>query len=179
MKGVIFVEFLEMVEQMLGIEATEEIIENSQLPSGGAYTTVGTYDDSEMISLVTELHLKTNIPVPTLLKEFGKYLFSSFVIRYRNMMHHLTDSFSLLRRIDDYIHVEVQKIYPEAVLPVFQTEDISDNEMKLIYNSTRKMPDLAEGLIEATMIHFNENFTIKRTSLLDDNSQVEFLISRQ
>jgi len=179
MKGIIFVEFLEMVEGMLGMEATEEIIDKSDLPSGASYTTVGTYDDAEMISLITQLHLKTKIEVPVLLKTFGKYLFKSFTVRYKDMIHHMKDSFEMLKRIDNYIHVEVQKIYPKAVLPVFQTEEISDKELKLIYTSQRKMPDLAEGLMEATLEHFNETFTINRTVIKEDNSCVEFLITRE
>lgn len=179
MKGIIFVEFLEMVDKMLGMETTEEIIEKSNLPSGASYTTVGTYDDAEMISLVTQLHLKTQIEVPVLLKTFGKYLFNSFTVRYKDMLHHLKDSFEMLKRIDNYIHVEVQKIYPKAKLPVFQTEEISDKELKLIYTSDRKMPDLAEGLMEATLEYFNEDFSISRTALKEDNSSVEFLIVRK
>ena len=35
MKGIIFVEFLEMVEGIIGAEATEELIEESNLPSKG------------------------------------------------------------------------------------------------------------------------------------------------
>ncbi len=179
MKGVIFVEFLEMVDNMLGMETTEEIIEKSNLPSGASYTTVGTYDDAEMIALVTQLHLKTKIEVPVLLKTFGKYLFNSFTVRYKDMLHHLKDSFEMLKRIDNYIHVEVQKIYPQAKLPVFQTEEISDKELKLIYTSERKMPDLAEGLMEATLEYFNEDYSISRTALKEDNSCVEFLIVRK
>lgn len=178
MKGIIFVEFLGMVDEKLGMEVTEEIVEKSNLPSKGHYTTVGTYDDAEMISLVTELHKKTEIPVPELLKTFGLYLFGSFAVRYKDMIHHISDSFEMLRKIENYIHVEVKKMYKEAVLPTFSYEDISENKLKLIYTSERKMPDLAEGLIEATLTHFEEKFTITRTAIKEDNSQVEFLIER-
>jgi len=73
MKGIIFVEFLEMVEGIIGAEATEELIEESNLPSKGVYTTVGTYDDAEIVSLLVNLQKRTNLPIPDLLQTFGAY----------------------------------------------------------------------------------------------------------
>ena len=36
MKGIVFTEFLEMVEEKYGYEVVDQIIEESKLPSGGA-----------------------------------------------------------------------------------------------------------------------------------------------
>ncbi len=47
MKGVVFVEFLDMVETRFSIETTERLLEMSALPSKGVYTSVGTYSQSE------------------------------------------------------------------------------------------------------------------------------------
>lgn len=179
MKGVIFVEFLQMVDEKLGMETTEELIEKSDLGSNGIYTTVGTYDDNEMISLVVNLHQKTKIPIPALLKTFGEYLFTRFVLRYADMMKNFKSGFELLRRIDDYIHVEVEKLYPEAQLPKFDYEDIDENTLKLIYKSKRKMPDLAEGLITSAMNHFNEEHQIERELISEDGSFVNFIITKK
>lgn len=178
MKGIIFVEFLQMVDEQLGMETTEELIEKSDLDSDGVYTTVGTYPDSEMISLVVNLHQKTKIPISGLLRKFGEYLFTRFVLRYTNMMEDFNSGFELLRRIDDYIHVEVAKLYPEAQLPKFEYEDVDENILRLIYKSERKMPDLAEGLIAAAMAHFNEKHTIERDYIEKDGSWVHFIITK-
>jgi len=179
MKGIIFVEFLQMVDEKIGMETTEELIENSDLPSEGIYTSVGTYDDSEMISLVVNLQKKLNVPIPKLLRMFGEYLFTRFVLRYADMMEEFTSGFELLRRIDDYIHVEVQKLYPEAKLPKFDYEDLDEHTLKLVYKSERKMPDLAEGLITAGMSHFNEEHTITREYMNEDGSWVNFIINKK
>jgi hypothetical protein len=179
MKGVIFVEFLEMLDNELGMEATEGIIEESNLKSQGAYTAVGTYEDEEMITLITNLHKKTNIPVPELLTKFSKHLFQGFLKRYPDMLVSFTDGFDLLRKIDNQIHVQVKKLYPQAILPKFEFEQISDTELKMIYKSTRKMPDLAEGMISSTMTHFNEPFTIRREYIEEDGGWVNFYIKKQ
>ena len=59
MKGIVFAEFIELVEDKFGFEIADEIIEESNLPSGGSYTSVGTYDHREMLELVTHLSEKT------------------------------------------------------------------------------------------------------------------------
>ena len=42
MKGLVFTEFLELVDEQFSFETCEQIIEMSDLPSGGIYTSVGT-----------------------------------------------------------------------------------------------------------------------------------------
>ncbi|MBT8311465.1 MAG: hypothetical protein HKP23_01335, partial [Flavobacteriaceae bacterium] len=38
MKGIVFTEFLEMVEDKFGLEVVDTIIEKAELPSEGVYT---------------------------------------------------------------------------------------------------------------------------------------------
>ena len=75
MKGIVFREFISMVENEFSIETADEIITASNLKSEGAYTSVGTYPHEEMVELVSHLSAKTNITVPELLRTFGNYLF--------------------------------------------------------------------------------------------------------
>ena len=67
MKGFIFIGFLDLVEEIFGLESVEEIITQSELPSKGIYTSIGTYQFSEMLSLITNLSRNTNISVDRLL----------------------------------------------------------------------------------------------------------------
>ncbi|MEL7340130.1 MAG: heme NO-binding domain-containing protein, partial [Bacteroidota bacterium] len=55
MKGIVFTEFLEMVEDTFGFETADNIVSQAELPSGGVYTAVGTYPALEMVSLVGKL----------------------------------------------------------------------------------------------------------------------------
>jgi len=43
MKGMVFTEFMDMVEEVLSADILEDIIEKSELPNDGAYTALGTY----------------------------------------------------------------------------------------------------------------------------------------
>ena len=51
MKGIVFTEFLDLVEAKFGYEVVDHIIQESKLPNEGAYTGVGTYPHGEMVAL--------------------------------------------------------------------------------------------------------------------------------
>lgn len=53
MKGVVFTEFLDFVSGALGSDVADDIINDADVPNGGAYTAVGTYPYTEMQALVT------------------------------------------------------------------------------------------------------------------------------
>ena len=55
MKGIIFTEFLDMVEAQFGLAVVDEIITNSHTVNNGVYTSVGTYDFNEMVALLVVL----------------------------------------------------------------------------------------------------------------------------
>jgi len=82
MKGIVFTEFLDMVEQEFGYDTVDQIIQNSDLPSNGIYTAVGTYHHSEIVQLLTNLSKKTDLDPNGLLVSFGGYLFNTFLSQY-------------------------------------------------------------------------------------------------
>ena len=178
MKGIVFTEFLEMVESKFGIEMVNGLLDSSELASGGVYSAVGTYDHKEMVSLVVELGKRSGMPLPDLLKAFGRYLFGTFKTSYASMFESAGDGFEFLESIDQEIHVEVLKLYPDAELPSFKTERKEDNVLQMDYHSDRAMGALAHGLIEACGEHYNECFDIVMQPQTEDGKYVRFLITR-
>ena len=79
MKGVIFTEFPGFIEQSFGLPMADHLITATKPESGGAYTSVGTYDAHELVAMVVELGKETDTPVPDLIKAFGAHLFKHFV----------------------------------------------------------------------------------------------------
>lgn len=178
MKGIVFTEFLEMVETEFGMDMVNDLLESTQLESGGVYSAVGTYHHKEMVSLVVELSNRSGMGLPDLLKAFGKYLFNTFKTSYAPMFESSTDGFDFLQRIDQEIHVEVLKLYPDAELPSFRTECLSDKVLQMDYRSDRAMGALAYGLIEACGEHYNEGFDIVMEPQTEDGKYVRFLITK-
>lgn len=178
MKGLIFCEFLEMVEKEFGYETVDHIIENTNLPSNGVYTSVGTYSHQEMFALVEQLSVKTNIPQSKLLYTYGEYVFGVFGNAYKELILGYKNAFDFLCRVEDTIHVQVLKLYPEAELPRIEVKNRSNESLELVYSSKRKMSDFAEGLIQGCLKHFNEHASISKEFLKEDQSQVLFTIRK-
>ncbi len=55
MKGIIFTQFLEMVEDKWGLSMLDELITKAKDPINGAYNAVDTYDHKQLVNLVVEL----------------------------------------------------------------------------------------------------------------------------
>ena len=178
MKGVVFVEFLEMVEAEFSADLADDIIDDCELPSGGAYTTVGTYDHSEMVSLVGALSQRTGMPAPDLIRAFGEYLFERFHVHHNDFFDGINDSLDFLERIEDVIHVQVRKLYPNAELPRFEIERPDPDHLRMVYRSDRHMGDLAEGLIRQCIAHYGTPVTVERHDLDDSGGRVRFELSR-
>ena len=180
MKGIVFSEFSDMVEERFSLEILDRIISQADLPSGGAYTSVGTYDHREILVLVECLSRETGVPSDELVKTFGQHLAARFSILYPAFFDRVDDVFGFLASIENHVHVEVRKLYPDAELPRFRTELVGDRKMKMIYESRHPFADLAEGLIIGCSAHFGEKLSIERTEENDDTlRRTEFVLSKQ
>lgn len=174
MKGIVFTEFLEMVESKFGLETVDTIIEQSHLPSEGIYTSVGTYDFNEMVSLITNLSKESNLPAGDLIYTFGLYLFTSLGKAHPEVIASYTSPISLLHSIEDHIHVHVKKLYPEAELPTFKILEKTDTSISMVYSSSRGLYRLAHGLMEKAFEHFNGKAEISFELLKEDGTEVKF-----
>jgi hypothetical protein len=162
MKGVVFREFIEMVESTFSPAMADEIIEASDLSTDGAYTSVGTYDHREMVQLAVHLSERTGIALPTLLHAFGKHLLGRFAVMFPNHFAGRRSTFDFLAILDNKIHVEVKKLYPDAELPVFDHSFDDPAVMSFVYRSKRPFADLADGLIAGCIAHFQERIEVTR-----------------
>lgn len=178
MKGIVFTEFLEMVESGHGYEVVDQIIEDAKPPSGGSYTSIGTYPHSEIVSLIVSLSKHTKIAVPQLLHAFGRYLFDTFSKNYPAFFEKPKNAFEFFDSIEEYIHVEVLKLYPDAQLPTFETKLKTEKELHLVYESERKMAMFALGLLEKGLEHYKEDAEIEMQNVVEDGSKVLFIISK-
>jgi len=156
MLGIVFSEFLEMVEDNFGADMADDIIDDTNPASGGAYTTVGKYDHTEIVALVVALSKRTETPVDDLVRFFGSHLLGRFAERYPDFFNSKSNLFDFLESVDGYIHVEVLKLYPDAELPKFVSERKGENTLVLTYTSSRPFGNLAYGLIDGTMKHYNQ-----------------------
>jgi hypothetical protein len=178
MKGIVFTEFLELVGRKYGIEMMDFIIESSDLPSGGAYTAVGTYDHQELIALVKNLSIALRIPVPELFQTYGKHLFARFSVRHPAFFEGISTCFEFFDRIEAHIHAEVQKLYPDAELPSIDVDWRTEDRIQLFYTSTRPFAAFAEGLMRGAIAHFGETIEVRELDAAADGTFIRFELTR-
>ncbi|TON45787.1 guanylate cyclase, partial [Vibrio parahaemolyticus] len=69
MKGIIFTEFMELVESKFGLEVLDQVLELSD--DEGVYTSVGSYDHRDLVKLIVNLSKVSDIPPEQLQEVFG------------------------------------------------------------------------------------------------------------
>lgn len=174
MKGIIFTEFLEMTEKRFGILVADRMIENANLTSGAIYTSIGTYDHQELVSLLIELSKLSKIPLSDLLLTYGKTLFAPLARSMPQFMPKHRDCFDFLMEVDSYIHVSVKKLYPDAELPNLRCERINPNTMLMHYSSCRPFAKVAEGLLLGCSEYFDNSFLV---SMIDSDKATDHEVS--
>jgi hypothetical protein len=165
MKGVIFTEFLEMVEEKYGARVAKHVVTSEKLGSGGRYSAVGNYDHEEIAELASRLSSAIGVPRSEVTRDFGRHLFQRFAALYPVFFVGADSAFEFLLGIESYIHAELGKLYADAQFPSFACTARAPGHLEMRYRSFRPMADLAEGLILGCAAHFGEHVELKREDL--------------
>jgi hypothetical protein len=153
MKGVVFSELVDWIEQRYGVEVVDEVLLDAELPHGGAYTTAGTYDWREVDKITGALAARLGCTADAVLRDFGSHLFPAFAQRFADMVGSATHPFDLLAAIGAHIEQEVVKLYVDTELPRFRAVR-TPTGLVLDYESSRPFASLAQGMIEGCCRHF-------------------------
>lgn len=178
MKGIVFTEFLDLVEDKFGLEMVDKIINASDLDSEGVYTAVGTYSFSEMLQLLQHLSENTGISIDNLLLVYAEHFFSVIENSYPGLLATYNDPIEMISSIENHIHVEVRKIYPDAELPTFEVIEKKEDLLIINYKSSRAMHHFGLGLMNKTFEHFNSTAKIDLEKIKEDGTEVRFVIQK-
>lgn len=159
MKGVVFTEYMEFIEEQFGFDVVDEMIEKSGV--SGVYTQAGNYEFNELFAMVSALSQIVEKPIGTLVEAFAKVLFPKLIIIYPKPVQNYTNTFDFIAHVDDVVHPEVKKLYPDTELPKFQLVSRTENELVTIYISTKPLMDLARGLMLGCATYYKEELDIQ------------------
>lgn len=171
MKGIVFTEFFDMVEGVFDADMVDDIIDDCDLETGGAYTSVGTYDHTELLQLVGALSQRSDISVRELVFKYGYHLFSRFYAMMPVFFDGPKDAFEFLESVHITVHVEVKKLYPDASLPKFKTKRDGERILTMVYESQCPFADFAHGLMVGCVDHYGEDIAV---SYEDNNSKESY-----
>lgn len=154
MKGSIFKHFEDFVTDNWGIETYEEILSGLDLQTEGPFLGPGNYPDEDLLAIVGATIQKLGIPLPKALRVFGNYLFEKLAGDAPQFLEGTTDLKQFLLTVDQVIHVEVKKLFPEAYLPRLHYEDTGADALTVHYQSKRQFCQLFAGLVEGAAQRF-------------------------
>jgi|TARA_B110000459_G_scaffold195832_1_gene236997 hypothetical protein len=145
MKGVIFTTVEEIVVDLFDAHTWDDLLESAGLD--GAYTALGNYGEDELVSIVTEVAAATNQGMDDVWRLVGRLALPKLASRIPTSMVDGHDARTFLLSVNEIIHPEVRMIYPDAIPPVFTFTEGPDEELLVVYRSTRRLDALAEGLM--------------------------------
>lgn len=180
MKGAVFKAFEAFVEERWSEDLIDSTLNLEGLSTGGAYTSVGDYPHSDMLTMAVHVAEETGTPVNILVREFGEYLFHVLASAHAEMVASFSSCIDMLSGIESVIHRDVRKLYSNTELPQFDVEDRDgDRSVKLIYRSSRPFADLAEGLILGAFDHYGvkANSALHRYDHASDGTHAAFTIT--
>ena len=177
MKGIIFSEFLELVEDTFGLEICQEMLDQNN--DEGAYTSVGTYDHKDLVKLIISLSKLTGISIEDLQEVYGKSVFLTLFDSMPGLKGKSSSTFEFIKQVENYIHIEVKKLYSDANPPQFTFISSTESEMVMDYISARCFSHVCFGLIQGCAEFFNEKIDIQMIPIQEDGSQVRFTLKKQ
>lgn len=162
MRGVIFTELLDLIDKAFSPEISEQVLDGCRLESEGAYTSVGNYNHTEVLQIVTQLSNVTGAPPHDLIMAYGEFLFRRFAELYPTFFEGISDPLVFLKSVESHIHVEVLKLYSDSKLPTVKATDIGPGQIRIDYASHRPFADVAEALIVGCLKYFGAQYELTR-----------------
>ncbi|ELR65589.1 Guanylate cyclase-related protein [Photobacterium marinum] len=175
MKGIIFTEFLDIVEEAFGLDICQEMLDKAE--DEGIYTAVGSYDHRALVKLIITLSKITNVPAEQLQEIYGEAVFLRLLKTLPAMDPPHQDTFSFIRSVEDHIHTEVKKLYPDATPPQFDFITQTSTKMIMDYKSARCMSHVCLGLIKGCAKHFSQELKVSMEPMNKSQSHVRFNLS--
>ncbi len=168
MKGVVFNVFEDAVRRVHGDDVWDDVLERAGL--GGAYTSLDTYPDRELNALVRAGSVALGVSEDELVHWLGVEAAGIFFLRYPKFFAPHGSTSAFLAALNDIIHPEVRKLYPDAETPHFDLEGRSDGGLVMHYHSRRTLCRLAAGLVEGSAPRFGERATVEHSACVRDGS---------
>jgi hypothetical protein len=180
LKGILFTELIDFIERHTDIATAEQIIDEANLKSSGAFTAVGNYPHQEMLLLVGSASSILQSPPRDLMRQFGKELFSRLYESHPEFFEENVNNAPLfLERIQEHIHDEVTKLYPDSSPPsILVSKD--EGFLRVAYESHRPFALVALGLIEGCYEYFGKPVHVQFDDNLDaTSSSAQFSIRNE
>ena len=161
MKGVLFNVVEAVITELDGADAWDDVLDASGV--SGAYTSLGDYPDGELSALVVATAARFKLSTDAVLVVAGRQGFRHLVAHHPELVSPYRDVLGLVADLNDVIHPEVRKLYPEATPPMFVSTPL-DHGVVLEYRSSRGLCRLVEGLLQGAADYYGQTVAVEHTA---------------
>lgn len=158
MKGIVFDLLEKAVTEAYGEDTWDALLASSGVH--GAYTSLGSYPDSDLFALVDAASGALKVPPEDVVRWFGRKALPELAARYPGFFTPHSDARSFVLTLNDIIHPEVRKLYPQASVPDFVFDATRPGALRMTYASPKRLCHFAEGLLLGTGDHFHERVEV-------------------
>ncbi|NVJ96684.1 MAG: heme NO-binding domain-containing protein [Alphaproteobacteria bacterium] len=177
MRGLLFTEYLDFVEERLGSHALEDVIQGLDGRITAAYTSVGNYSFDEFALLHGAICKEMKADAAVLARDYGYHLFGRFETMFPEYFAGIDSGVALLEKLGRHIHEEVKKLYPDAKPPQVLLIAGDGGDLVLEYISHRPLAAVARGLTDACLDHFGDAHRIMEEKAVPGG--MHFILKKQ
>lgn len=159
MKGIIFNLLEDVVVEAHGERTWDGLLDAAGLD--GVYTSLGNYDDAEIMRLVSVAGAAFSLPDEDVLRWFGRQAIPGMAQRWPGFFAPHQKAVPFLRSLNSVIHPEVRKLYTGAYCPHFDFTTAPDAALVVGYRSPRRLCGLAHGFILGAGDHYGEDLSVR------------------
>lgn len=160
MHGIFLVELYKYVNTVLGERMWKEVLQ--QLGQGPkVYVASVDYPDQEIVMIMSAISKLTDIPIPSVLEDFGEFLASDLLSVYGTLVSADWKTLDVLERTGGFIHGEIHRMNPQTKPPELNCSRLNENELVMSYESPRRMCALVKGVAKGFAKHFDEQIEVR------------------
>lgn len=160
MHGIIHLELQNFVVQHHGEGAWRALTDAAGL-SSEIYTPLRSYPDEQLVALVGAAIQLTGADPTTLLESFGEFLAPRYLALYGKLLKPEWRTLDVLEHAENTIHRVVRLREAGALPPRLRAHRVSPNEIRMNYDSPRKLCAVARGIARGIAANFGERLSVE------------------
>ncbi len=180
MHPVIHLALKKYVETRHGVKGWFGFLDQAGVSSALPYVRVGEYPDKELLAIVDAVARGTGTGVAEVLEDFGAAMVPDLIAMYPRLVRREWRSLDLICNTEQTIHQLVRRRYSDARPPHIRCQRISDTELRVTYESARRLCALVRGIVRGVGEHYAEALRISEPRcMLRGDAVCEFRIVQE
>ena len=175
MKGLIFTDFIKLVEKRFSRQEADAWLESCELPGGRTYAAAGEYPYREFMELVMHLSARTGETLAIILHDFGRHLAAQAL---RREAPDSGDALAELARLvgNDFRNLLTpnQVTSRDAILDI----EMGESRVEITCHAPRPIADILAGMIERVAEESSDLIHIARRPLSESADHFAVQVER-